>query len=110
MRLTSKAGLPLHRQTAHLEALLSGRDVALELERRLSRGDEHHGIQAERLARLLGAGQVPDMDGVERAAHDAEAHRTAVGSKVVEALADHGGSRRFALHPAPDAGLREGPS
>ena len=96
----------LHRQAAHLEALLSGRDVALELERRLSRRDEHHGIQAERLTRLFGAGQMPDMDGVERAAHDAEAHRTAVGPKIVEALADHGGNRRL-LAPGADAGLRE---
>ena len=101
-----EGGVALHRQAAHLEALFGGRDVALELERRLSRGDEHHRIQTERLARLLGAGQMPDMDGIERAAHDAEAHRTAVGPKIVEALADHGRSRR--LHaPGFGASLRK---
>ena len=101
-----EGGVAANRQAAHVETLLGGRDVALELERRLSRGDEHHRIQVERLARLLGTGQMPDVDGVECAAHDAEAHRATVGPKVVEALADHGRSRR--LHtPGFGAGLRK---
>ena len=100
-----ESGVALHRQAAHLEALFGGRDVALEFERRLSRGDEHHRIQIERLARLLGAGQMPDMAGIERAAHDAEAHWAAVGPKIVEALADHGRSRRLRT-PGFGAGLR----
>ena len=38
---------------------------------------------------LLGRGQMPDMDGVERATHDAEAGRSAVLPQVVEPLADN---------------------
>src|SRR6478672_1561210 len=39
---------------------------------RLARGDEDHLVQLELPAGLLGTDQMPDMDGIEGAAHDAE--------------------------------------
>ena len=94
--------LPVHLDVAHVEmrvrrdrggahgkALGSRRDAPVLLKRRPAGHDEHHGIEPKSLARLLGAGEMPDMDGIERAAHDSQTSWPPVGAKTVEASAHH---------------------
>ena len=82
-------GVRSNGQLAHAQALLGAGNVALQLERRHARRDEHHRVKAECLARLLGAGQMPDVHGVERTAHDAQTRRRTVSAQVVETMAHH---------------------
>ena len=60
--------------------------------------DEKHRIKLERFAHFLGHTQVPDMNRIERAAHQTELDRCAIGAQVVEPFADY----RQTLTPFPD--------
>ena len=85
-----EGGVALGREAAHGKPVVRGRDIAVTLEHRAASGDERHRVEPVRLAHLFGAGQMPDVDGIEGAAHDAQPGRRAVRPQVVEALAHNG--------------------
>ena len=57
------------RELDHRDAMLDGGHLARRLVRRLARRHEQHPREREGLARLLGDHEMPDVDRVERAAH-----------------------------------------
>ena len=77
----------LHGGLHHGETVFSGADAAAALHPRVSRRHEHHPVELEHVAHLLGAREMPHMDRIERAAHDAEPSAAAVEAQRVEALA-----------------------
>ena len=89
-----ESGIALGREAAHGKPVVRGRDIAVALEDGAAGGNEHHRIEPVRLAHLLGAGQMPDVDGVEGAAHDSQPGRRTVRPQVVESLAHDGRTAR----------------
>ena len=61
----------LDRQLHHRETVGGGADRAAGLAPRVARGDEEHCVEAQRLTRRGGEGQVRGVGRVERAAHNA---------------------------------------
>ena len=76
-------------QVAHIQARLRIGDLLVQLEHGRARRHEHHRIQIECHPGLLGAGKMPDMDGIEGAAHDPQAEGALglVETQPVEAMA-----------------------
>src|SRR6185503_1711005 len=60
-------------EAEHLDPVRGRRDRARALVRRTCGGDEEQAIEAELDDRLLGHDEMPDVDGIERAAEHAEA-------------------------------------
>src|SRR5690606_25682297 len=65
--------LPRHRQAHHGEAMRGG-GAGCRPMRRVPGGHQVRGVEAEVLPQFPGGAQVPDMDRVEGAAKDADAH------------------------------------
>ena len=61
-------------ENRHGVPVLGIRDLSVLLERRGPRRHKQHEVEPKRLASLLGDGQVPVVDRVERPSHDPEPH------------------------------------
>src|SRR5438874_113300 len=70
--LDAEGGLTGDGQRQHFDALRERRYMPIQLERRLKRRDEPDFIEVSLFATLLGHDEVTQMDGVERAAEDAD--------------------------------------
>ena len=75
-------------QANHFDAIMRICNVLVFLEHGSPCGDEQHGVEVECLTHFLGNGQMSDMYGIERTAHDAETRRCAIGSQLIESPAD----------------------
>ena len=85
---------------AHLESVVGRCHFLPALEHRRACRHEQNRIEAELLGNFCGHVQMPVVNGVERAAHDAELHRRPIGPQVVESLADQGHYARTCPSPA----------
>jgi len=54
--------------------VLGGRHSLVSLEGRLTRGHEEHAVEVELHQRLFGGDEMPEVDRIEGATHDAETH------------------------------------
>ena len=68
----TEMGIALHGELGQAQAMFRRRDLPSRLVRRLRCGNEDHLGESQRLARCLRDHQMPNMDGIERAAHDAD--------------------------------------
>ena len=60
------------RKAAHVDTVLCGRRMVLGAVDGRCRGNEEEGVETEEIAGVLGGNQVPQVDGIERAAKDAD--------------------------------------
>ena len=69
----TEEGIAFHGKLHEAQAMRSRRDLPSGLVRRLRRRNEDHPGESQFLPRRLRDDKMPEMDGIERAAHDADA-------------------------------------